>query len=287
MKLLRNYAIVLIAVLLLGAGLGALCFRGNLTRADQAVVNPRDPMKGDLTEEGHEDLLQILELALNRGTKTDRTVESPKMEVILQTRSRGGVPVKAYSLTVESMIDRNALLEDLATGEKYRLSVMDVTRLFSHKALTEAVDGLFEPPALKIEIPGQYSLVSPAGYDVKIFRGNGDLRETRRDTAQDNTTVTLTEEQATQMKITSGAAPDGWSLTAARDGETAYTQSRSEALTLPAEAGEYLCTATAHYGLSTEKDWYGDIIYVFRLRITAPGPAPELPTDPAGEAAGT
>lgn len=287
MKLLRNYAIVLIAVLLLGAVLGGLCFRGSLTRADEAVVDPKDPLKGDLTEEGHEDLLQILELALNRATPTDGAVESPKMKVILQTRSRGGVPVKAYSLTVESMIDRNALLEDLATGEKYRLSVMDVTRLFSHKALAAAVDSLFEPPALKIEIPGQYSLVTPAGYDTKIFRGNGDLREARRDATQGNTTVALTEEQAKEMKITVDALPDGWSLTAARDGETAYTQSRTETLTLPTEPGEYLCTATAHYDLSTEKDWYGDVVYVFRLRITVPGPAQELPSDPAGEPAGT
>ncbi len=287
MKLLRNYAIALAAVLLLGAALGFFCVRGELTKADEAVVNPRDPQNADPTEEGHADLLQILELARTRGIPTDQTVESPKTEVILQTRSRGGVRVDAYSLKVESMIDRNALLEDLETGEKYRLSVMDVTRLFSHKALAAAVDGLFAPPTMKIEIPGQYSLVSPAGYDAKIFRGNGDLREAKRDAGTENTTVVLTEEQATQMKITIDTAPDGWSLTAARDGETAYSQSRTEELPLPTEPGEYRCIATAHYEFSTEKDWYGDIIYVFCLRITVPGPASELPADPAGDAAGT
>ena len=57
-----------------------------------------------------------------------------------------------------------------------------------------------------------------------------------------------------------------------KDEATVVTQDRVSAseLYFPAEPGDYTYRLTAHWNMTTQRDWYGDITYDLEIHIAEP-----------------
>ncbi len=292
MKLLRNYIIALGVVVVLTVAFAAMATMGLLTDADQAVVEPKDPLTVDMNEAGTEDLARLLELAVRNATPTQPPSYLPvtTTSVPLQTRTEGGVLVNAYSLHVVRMIDRDALLEDLQTGEFYQLSAGDFSRLLSHKAFSDLPDRRVSVPGLTVQSDDGSVFADLPATKTAIFSctADGSFRPLSYSATEETGVLEMTVEQAAQRpKIAPSRFPDAWSLTVTSGDTTSLTQSRVQEseLYFPSGAGTHTYTLTAHWDLSEERDWYGDVTYAFEIRITEPSAPEPLPEDPAGETA--
>lgn len=286
MKLLRNYIIVLAVVAAVAVTLAVLSVGGYLTKADVAVVSPKDPLAADLTESGDESLADLFSKAIKQATLLDEPPELPENapSVILQTRTAGGRFVGAYSLTVLRMIDRYAVVEDLSEGTFYRLSVTGFETLLSHEAFQDLPMQRYEAPllSLKGELWEDAFALSPNTAALHVFTASGTAKEQNVLAETSVKRLELTTEQAAQLPEISGEnLPDSWSLTLKKGETQVLTQDRvkTSELAFPQEAGDYLCTLTAHWNLSAEQDWYGDVTYEFTVRIEEPQPPQDLPQD--------
>ena len=96
----------------------------------------------------------------------------------------------------------------------------------------------------------------------------------------------MTAEDGTlSPQIDKAQAPDAWSLTVRKDKTEHLIQTRVKTTELyfPTEPGTYTYELTAHWDLSVERDWYGDLNYVLEIHIAEPQPTPQLPETPEGE----
>lgn len=297
MKLLRNYIIGLSVVALVAVGLAFLSVKGYLTRADELVLFPQDPMTVNQSEMGDKDLAKLFEGVRARATPLEIPPQIPETAytVPLQTRTAGGVLKGAYSLHVVRMIDRNALLCDLQTGRYSKLSVMDFEKLLSHSAFANAARNLCIFPNLTLESDRWDEAVTlhPSAGDMKIFTADGTVDSVVQEGFETPVVLTLTTDQAEQKpSFQTDLKPNSWSLTLESEDGSEVTLERVEqsALIFPTEPGKYTYTLTAHWNLSTDRDWYGDLNYVLEIHLTESEPETEsesvVPGDPEGETVG-
>ncbi len=272
MKLLRNYIIVLSVIALIAAALAALSVTGYLTREDAAVLSPQDPMTAKDEEIGVEDLARLLTHAKRNATPLQETPVLPPntQSFSLQTKTAGGVFVGAYSLHVVSMINRNALLEDLITGDYYQISIGDFTALLSHEVFEGIEEDRFFQPPLKV---GTVDQIFATSMTVYAYTPEGTFRKIEKKGLETSIIVEMTPEQAAETpRITATNMPDAWSLTVRQD-ETGYVSQdriKTEQLYFPAEPGIYCYELTGHWDMTTQRDWYGDLKYVLEIHITEP-----------------
>lgn len=286
MKLLRNYIIGLSVVALVAVGLAFLSVKGYLTKADEAVIFPEDPMTVNQSETGYRDLAALFEAVRGRATPLEIPPQIPETAytVTLQTRTAGGVLAGAYSLHVVRMIDRNALLCDLQTGRYSKLSVMDFEKLLSHPAFGDVALQLCNFPNLTLESDRWDEAVTlhPLAEDVKIFTADGTVHSVAQEIADTPVVLTLTTDQAAQKpSFQTDLKPNSWSLTLESEDGSTVTLDRVEqsALVFPTQAGVYTYTLTATWNLSTDRDWYGDLNYVLEIHLTESEPETETETD--------
>ncbi len=285
MKLLRNCIIALSLVALLAVVLSVLSVAGYLTKADQAVVFPEDPMTARAEEPGIKDLAKLLTKALKDAEPLPSPPDLSEATdpILLQTKTAGGIFVGAYSLRVVSMIDRNALIQDLATKAWYRLSARDFELLLSHPVFEDLPLKSFREPLLTV---GDFSdLVSQEG-TVLCYTPKGVFRRVTKTQGAEPTLWELTTEQASSKPLITGTElPDAWSLDVTRDGSAHLSQVRVPAseLFFPGEPGIYTYRITAHWDLSAQRDWYGDLTYVLEIHIADPEPPSDLPEDSEGD----
>ena len=286
MKLLRNYIIGLSVVALVAVGLAFLSVKGYLTKADEAVIFPEDPMTVNQSETGYRDLAALFEAVRGRATPLEIPPQIPETAytVTLQTRTAGGVLKGAYSLHVVRMIDRNAVLCDLQTGRYSKLSVMDFEKLLSHPAFGDVARNLCIFPNLTLESDRWDEAVTllPLAEDVKIFTADGTVHSVAREVADTPVVLTLTADQAAQKpSFQTDLKPNSWSLTLESEDGSTVTLDRVEqsALVFPTQAGVYTYTLTATWNLSTDRDWYGDLNYVLEIHLTESESETETETD--------
>ncbi len=290
MKLLRNYIIGLSVVALIAVTLAILSGLGYLTRADQVVLSPQDPFTVREGEEGRPELAQRFRGLLRRATLLEHPPQIPDgtTAITLQTRTEGGVFVGAYSLHILSMIDRNALLEDLQEHRFYKVAVRDFELFLSDGSFEDLPLKRYESPPLALESSfwEQKQILTPQSEHLKLFTPDGTVQSTTRRNGTGSKILLLTREQASQKPTFRIAPlPDAWSLTLTAGNTDILTQDRVKIseLVFPSEPGVYTYQLTAHWDLSTQRDWYGDLNYVLEVHITEPEPEPDVPENPDGE----
>ncbi len=273
MKLLRNYIIVLSVIAAVTAGLAVLSVRGYLTRPTIIVVTPEEPTAVSVSAVGYDDLALLLNHAKKNATKLEQSPERPNgyPSYGLEAKTKANRPIGTYSLVVISMINRTAVLEDLQTGEYYRLSVADFGTLLRHEAFGDLTKSLSCRQVLTVggvgAIPATSSnqyVYSLEGSFVPVPTGDEEMPATQ---------LTMTvEEAAAKPKIEATVPADAWSLTVQKDEATVVTQDRVSAseLYFPAEPGDYTYRLTAHWNMTTQRDWYGDRNYVLEIHIAEP-----------------
>ena len=286
MKLLRNYIIVLSVVAVVSVTLAVLSVGGYLTRGDLAVLSPADPMTVNPAEEGDQELADLFSKVMKRATLLDEAPQIPESThtVTLQTRTDGGIWVGAYSLSVIRMIDRYAVVKDLTDGAYYRLSFGGFETLLSHEAFQDLPAQRYSAPSLSLkgDLWTESLSLMPNSEQLHLFTAMGIAKEWNRQDASISHEVHLTVEQASQLpEILGENLPDAWSLTLKKGEEKILTQDRVKAseLAFPQESGDYSCTLTAHWNLSPEQDWYGDLNYALTIHIAEPQPPQDLPED--------
>ncbi len=272
MKLLRNYIIVLSVIALIAVGLAILSVMGYLTRADQAVLSPQDPMVTQDEEIGNEDLARLLTQAQKNSTPLKETPTFPQttQSFFLQTKTAGGIFVGAYSLHVVSMINRNALLEDLVTGKYCQISIDDFTALLSNEAFEGIEENRFFQPPLKV---GTFDQLFATSMTVYAYTPKGTFRKIEKKGIDTSIVITMTTEEAAEnLQISAPILPDAWSLTVRKDTTVYLSQDRvkTEQLYFPTEPGIYCYELTSHWDLTPDRDWYGDLNYVLEIHITDP-----------------
>ncbi len=290
MKLLRNYLIGFLVVALVAVGFAFLSGKGHLTRGDEVVLFPENPLVVNQDEPGREELSELFEGVVRRATPLEQkpTIPEDTYQIPLQTRTSGGLLVGAYSLYVVSMIDRNAVLYNFAEDQYYKLSVGDFERLFSTSAFTGLEKQRYTSPQLTLNGDSWDSplTISPQGEELTLFTANGSTESLSRRADSEPPVLPLTRDKAAQkpeFKLLS--EPKAWTLTLENGTDTIVTQDRvkTSELVFPSEPGEYTYTLTAHWNLSTTQDWYGEVTYVLKIHITEPEPETDLPENPAGE----
>lgn len=286
MKLLRNYIIVLSAVAVLAVALAILSVGGYLTHADLAVLSPADPMTVNLEEEGDQVLADLFSKVMRQATPLDEPPELPESThtFTLQTRTEGGIWVGAYSLSVIRMIDRYAVVKDLTEGTVYRLSVGGFEALLSHEAFQDLPAQRYSAPSLSLkgDLWTESLSLTPNSEQLHLFTATGTAQAWSRQDSSASKELHLTVEQASQLpEILGENLPDAWSLTLKQGEEKILTQDKVKAseLAFPQDAGEYSCNLVAHWNLSPEQDWYGDLNYVLTIHIEEPQPPQDLPED--------
>ena len=293
MKLLRNYIIVLAVVADVTVTLAVLSVTGHLIHGSELVVSPADPWTVQAEEAGSKDLAAIFYRVLNRADPLERAPMFPEKETVVtvQTRTSGGVFAGAYSLYVVSMINRSAFVQDLQTHEWYRLSAGDFELLFSHKLLEDTALSRYQTPIIAMK-GNDWSIGSLPVTKERIFlyTPQGTFREITKESSESflspSEVLTLTEEQGkTPPQITGALLPDTWSVTVEKDGEPFLTQQNvaPSEIFFPSQEGEYRYNLTAHWELSPQRDWYGEVEYVLSIHIENPQPPQDLPQDSEGE----
>ncbi len=284
MKLLRNYIIVLSVVAVIAVALATLSVGGYLTRADQGVISPEDPMTVNLAEAGDKNLADLFSKVMKQATLLDAKPELPKdtHTITLQTRTDGGIRVGAYSLSVIRMIDRYAVVEDLTEGKFYRLSFGGFEALLSHEAFQDLPAQRYSTPPLSLKgaLWTESLSLTPNSERLLLFTASGTTQEWSRQNSSASNELHLTVEQASEIpEILGENLPHAWSLTLKQGEEKILTQDKVKAseLAFPQESGDYTCTLTAHWNLSPEQDWYGDLNYVLTIHIAEPQPPQDLP----------
>lgn len=283
MKLLRNYIIALSVLAVVTVVLAALSVTGHLNRWEQAVVSPADPMTVNRGETGSEELAKLLSKALKNA---ELLGERPHMEdatvLSLQTKGKGETLTGAYSLHIISMIDREAVVEDLQTGEYYRLSIADFADLLSWSGFSEVPRE--RVPDLDLILQKEdneiYHSFSPNKGTLQLYTAEGTFREdaVKIEPSNGNTDITA-EELPDGLQFFTEQSPNAWSLTVKKEELVHLSQSRVTAkeLFLPTEAGEYTYTLTAHWDMTSLRDWYGEAEYVFKITLIEPGSQEEIP----------
>lgn len=286
MKLLRNYIIVLSAVALVAVILSFLSVSGYLKQADQTVFSPKDPLTANQSEQATEGLTRPLKRAISNATLLGESPTIPDGTpcYTLQTRTAGGAFVGAYSLYVIRMIDRSALLQDLTTGSFYRISVQNFETLLSHEVFENAALNGFSEPTVTVST----AACNTANFGtVFLYTPQGTFQKTTLPQGQIVPALEISSLDAPPSPVAEASQePDAWSLTVKRDGTNFLSQTRvtTQELFFPTEAGEYVYELTAHWNMSTTRDWYGDLTYALEIHVQDPPPSTDLSEDSEGQA---
>lgn len=289
MKLLRNYIIVLAVIAVVAVTLAVLSVTGYLTRGSEVVVSPGDPWTVQGEEEGNTDLGALFHRVLNRAEAVTYTPILPqkKTTVTLQTRTGGGKFAGAYSLHVISMIDRSAYVQDLQTNRWYRLSVRDFELLLSHNLLEQMILDRYQPPVVTMKgADWSKSPLLATEERILVYTAQGTFRKITRKTEDILQKLIITEEQGSKgISVTGNFLPDAWSVTVVKDGEPFLTQQNvtTSEIFFPSQEGNYRYILTAHWELSAQRDWYGEVDYVLSIHMEKPQPPQDLPQDSEGE----
>lgn len=274
MKLLRNYIIVLGAVALVTVGLAFLSVRGYLMKPTVVVVSHSDPFLCSELGEKYDDLILLLTHAKKNATKIEQRPDQPHgyPAYTLQTKTDANRRIGAYDLWIISMINRTAVLKDLLTGECYQISVADFETLLSHEAFFEDLtQPLYCGQLLTV---GHCSDILGNSSTLYSYNIKGSFVPVPPGTMEvPPTPISMSVEGAlAKPQIKATIPTDAWSLTVQKDGVKVITQDRVSAsdLYFPTEPGTYTYQLTAHWDLSAQRDWYGDITYDLEIHITEP-----------------
>lgn len=271
MKLLRNYFIALGGVLLLWVLLLAL-WVGGITDPAAEIHGICFPNGGDpKTVYTHPSLTEAWTYALSTAEPAQAPAENQGSEgtvIRLNTLNGRGKIRGEYSLHVISMMNREGMIEDLQEGTLYRLSANGLTRLLSNSAFDREERNLL--PSLPLTLTALKSEESLQIFPVKesLFFAEGGTCENVSENATEATPVfVLTEGEGVQ--ISPAVSPDAWTVMVRQENSILFAQSRITGNSLPfvTQAGEYTYTVTAHWDLSPQRDWYGEVTYEIPIRI--------------------
>ncbi len=274
MKLLRNYIIALGAVALITVGLAVLSVRGYLTKPTVVVVSHSDPFLVSELGEKYDDLILLLTHAKKNATKIEQRPEQPHAypDYTLQTKTAANRRIDAYDLSIISMINRTAVLKDLVTGEFYQISAADFEALLSHEAFFE---DLTQPLHCgQLLTVGHCSDILGNSSTLYSYNIKGLFVPVPPETMEvPPTPVSMSVEEAlAKPQIKTTIPTDAWSLTVQKDETTMITQDRVDTseLYFPTEPGTYTYQLTAHWDMTNQRDWYGDITYDLEIHIAEP-----------------
>ena len=121
MKLIRNYLIFALAIVVTGIAFVGLALSGQLRGSSETVVNPANLWETNLSEAPAEGLQELLDHAIDNGVLTEKADLEGSTVYQLQTRTKKGTLLCAYYFHITSMINRTAYLQHARLHHLYLL----------------------------------------------------------------------------------------------------------------------------------------------------------------------
>lgn len=276
MKAFHVILIVLSALILLGVG-GWFAYREEWIFPEIEVVPyPEDLMQVTPEEHSPEGLSELWESVLKQAIPVADQGQPDGTEIPLQIRTVGGKFKGAYLLRVCSMMNREAYLKNVETNEWFRLSASDFEAFLSHEAFTDLPRQ--GHPLLEITLLGDWIELplsgSPREQTIHLLRPDGTFEEHSFDNSSTDydmpdPPVFQGGEIPTQIAVSAQVKPDAWSLEILHDFTVIAELTRVDEskLFLPSEGGTYTYKLTAHWDLTTQRDWYGEAKYEFHFTV--------------------
>lgn len=272
MKAFHVILIVLSALILLGVG-GWFAYREEMIFAEtEVVLYPQSATAVSPEDRAEEGMIELWQNALKRGIPQEAPEGADLIEIPVQVRTVGGRFRNAYLLSVGSMMNRAAYITDLKTNETVRLSTTDAEALLCHEAFSDLPRR--RVPALKITLLGDWKELplsaAPVEKALLLCTANGTFREFGAiATEQSEPPVFRSTEIPSLISVSTEHKPDAWSLEILNDFTTVAQLTRVDEskLFLPTEGGTYTYKLTAHWDLSTQRDWYGEATYEFHFTV--------------------
>lgn len=268
MKLLRNYFIALGGLLLLWVLLLALWVGGILDPSARiygiCFPNREDPN----TVYTHPSLTEAWTYALSTAELTQAPEEAKDgAEIRINTLNGRGEVRGEYSLHVISMMNREGILEDLEDGTCYRLSANGLTRLLNNSAFDPEARNLLPNLSLALTAGETGTQVTALPVKESLFFAEGGACGNPEPASQTTPVFEMAEGEGVQ--ISPAVFPDAWTVMAKQGNSILFAQSRITENSLPfmTQAGEYTYEVTAHWDLSPQRDWYGEVTYEIPIRI--------------------
>lgn len=276
MKAFHVILILLSVLILLGVS-GWFAYREEWIFPETEVVPyPASLTQVNPSESAPEGLSELWKSVLKQALPVADQGQPDGTEIPLQIRTVGGKFKGAYLLRVCSMMNREAYLKNVETNEWFRLSASDFEAFLSHEVFSDLPRKRLPDP--KITLLGDWIELPlsalPRKQTICLMKPDGTFEEYSVDNSgadfdMPEPPVFRGEEIPERIAVSAQVKPDAWSLEILHDFTviTELTRVDESKLFLPAEGGTYTYKLTAHWDLSTHRDWYGEAEYEFHFTV--------------------
>lgn len=270
MKLLRNYLISVLALAVLCGAVVGIRWIGGANRSFDFLC-----LGSSFSDGGSASAAKIFRSVWAEAEPSALPEEAAGTDPVIFTAwTKDGEKTGEYSLFVLSMMDRvgYAVAGD---GACRRLSVTGFSGLLSDPLFWDLPAERL--PVFSVTLEADKTTVLGAEISRHLFCWNpsGGLTEVSRVGESDPIEIkvdTVFRDGASGLRIAADPPADRYACEFYRDGIPTGSVKTADPQALPdfPEPGEYLCTLTAIWDLTPERDWYGEVAYEFHFTVAKP-----------------